>query len=448
MFRHLDDPAPPAADGAQLRSVLRRSDRLRFQRRRRWASTAVAVALCSALLATGLLSVRTGGPQVAGKETAYQFNQAIHLSVGTPVPTTTLTDVVFVDASDGFGLATHRTELVLAATTDGGSNWQVVDGHLPDASSIANPPNQMEFVSPSSGYLWSGMNSSAQALDAPLWVTDDGGRTWTKAPIGPIVYDVSAIGANVWALASPCPPAGRSGCPIAVETSTDSGVTWAPGPAAPPFFVSTAPSTSGVELARVTPARAYVLTFNGGANSGATLAYTADAAVSWSVRPVPCASQFDLGAEVALSSTNDLWLICGGQATGGSQNKALYRSSDGGLTWSLVAQTTPFAGAPPLPPGVGILSLSGYVAPYSIGHKNLNVLSASLAWLFPTRGNVVATTDGGASWMAVASLEEGSFGSGAPGNLTFTSSTKGWITELGVGLWHTTDGTTWLPLGT
>ena len=88
MFRHLDDPASPAADGAQLRSVLRRSDRLRFQRRRRWATTAVAVALCSALVAIGLLSVRTAGPQMAGKETAYQFNQAVHLHIGTPVPTT------------------------------------------------------------------------------------------------------------------------------------------------------------------------------------------------------------------------------------------------------------------------------------------------------------------------------------------------------------------------
>jgi photosystem II stability/assembly factor-like uncharacterized protein len=442
MFRHLDDPAPPAADGAQLRSVLRRSDRLRFQRRRRWATTAVAVALCSALVATGLLSVRTAGPQMAGKETAYQFNQAVHLHIGTPVPTTALSDVVFVDSSDGFGLATHRNELVLAATTDGGSNWQVVDGHLPDASSIANPPDQMEFVSSSSGYLWSGMNS--QALDAPLWVTDDGGRTWTKAPIDPIVYDVSAIGADVWALASPCPPTTGTGCPVDVETSTDAGTSWGPGPAAPPFDTSSAPP-SGVELARVTLTRAYVLTFT---VSGATLAYTADAATSWSARPVPCASPFDLGAEVALSSTNDLWLICGGQASGGSQNKALYRSSTGGLTWTLVAQTATFANPSASPPGVGFLPLIGYVAPYSVGHKNLNVLSANLAWLFPTRGDVIVTTDGGASWTGVASLEEGSFGSGAPGNLTFISSSNGWITELGVGLWHTTDGTTWQPLGT
>ena len=205
-------------------------------------------------------------------------------------------------------------------------------------------------------------------------------------------------------------------------------------------------SGHGVELARVTVTRAYILSIIPGA--AATLAFTADGGFSWSTRAVPCSDPFDLGAEIALSSTNDLWLVCGGQASAGSQAKALYRSSTGGLTWSLVAQTAAFAGAPVPSPGAGLLPLEGYVAPYSIGHKNLNVLSANLAWLFPTRGNVITTTDGGASWNAVPGLEEESFGSGAPGNLTFISATTGWVAELGVGLWHTTDGTNWLALGT
>jgi photosystem II stability/assembly factor-like uncharacterized protein len=448
MFRHLDDPTPPAADGAQLRSVLRRSDRLRFERRRRWASTAVAVALCSALLATGLLSVRTAGPQLAGRETAYQFNQAVHLRVGTPVPTTTLTDVVFVDSSDGFALATHRNVLVLAATTDGGSTWDIVNRQLPGASS-GDRPDQMEFVSASTGYLWEGIDS--QAVVAPLWTTHDGGRTWGEASIGPVVYDVSAIGPNVWALVSSCPTTVGTDCAVVVEISTDAGGTWRA--ALVPAGALSSVESGGVELARVTTTRAYVLATTPsvqatGPSQTPTLTFTSDGGDSWSGRVVPCADPFDLGAEIALSSTDDLWLICGGQASAGSQAKALYRSSTGGLTWSLVAQTSPFAGAPASPPGVGVLPLNGYVAPYSLGHKNLNVLSSTLAWLFPTRGNVIVTTDGGSSWAAVSSLQEQSFGSGAPGNLTFISSTEGWVTELGVGLWHTTDGTNWLPLGT
>jgi len=441
MFRHLDDPAPPAPDGAQLRSVHRRAGQLRFERRRRWASTVVAVALCSALLATGLLSVRSSNPTVALKETAYQFNQSLYLHADTPVPTTTLTDVVFVYPSVGFALAAHRNELVLAATSDGGSSWHLVNGHLPDASLFNSAaPVQMEFTSPSDGYLWEGTNSEEST--APLLVTNDGGRTWTEAPIGPVVYDVSAIGTDVWAIVG-CGPA----CGLVAEVSTDGGGTWRLGPSGPiPSSLANPGEPSGVELARVTVTRAYILSIIPGA--AATLAFTADGGFSWSTRAVPCADPFDLGAEIALSSTNDLWLVCGGQASAGSQAKALYRSSTGGLTWSLVAQTAAFAGAPVPSPGAGLLPLEGYVAPYSIGHKNLNVLSANLAWLFPTRGNVITTTDGGASWNAVPGLEEESFGSGAPGNLTFISATTGWVAELGVGLWHTTDGTNWLALGT
>src|ERR1700733_1393485 len=149
MFRHLDDPAPPAPDGAQLRSVQRRSAQLRFERRRRWASTAVAVSLCSALLATALLTLHTQSPSVSVRETAYQFNQSLDLHTDTPVPTTTLTDVVFASPSAGFALAAHRNQLVLAATSDGGSGWYLVNGHLPDSSLFtSSSPVQMEFTSP------------------------------------------------------------------------------------------------------------------------------------------------------------------------------------------------------------------------------------------------------------------------------------------------------------
>jgi photosystem II stability/assembly factor-like uncharacterized protein len=440
MFRHLDDPAPPAPDGAQLRSVQRRSAQLRFERRRRWASTAVAVSLCSALLATALLTIHTQSPSVSVRETAYQFNQSLDLHTDTPVPTTTLTDVVFASPSAGFALAAHRNQLVLAATSDGGSGWYLVNGHLPDASLFtSSSPVQMEFTSPSDGYLWEGSNS--REATSPLLVTSDGGRSWTEASIGPVVYDVSAIGDDVWALAG-CGPT----CGLVVNESTDGGATWRLAPGGPiPSSLANAGEPSGVELARVSMTRAYILSIIPG--GAATLAFTPDGGSSWSTRAVPCADPFDLGAEIALSSTDDLWLICGGQASAGSQAKALYRSSNGGLTWSLVAQTAAFAGASAPSPGVGLLPLEGYVAPFSIGHKNLNVLSASLAWLFPTRGNVITTTDGGSSWNAVPGLEEENFGAGAPGNLTFTSSTDGWVAELGVGLWHTTDGTTWLPLG-
>ena len=446
MFRHLDDPAPPVPDAERLAAVLRRSARLRARRRRQRMAGAAVLALCATLLATTLVTTHAIGRPIPSRETAYQFDQAANpLPVGTPVPTTALTDVVFIDAGDGFALAAHRGMLVLATSTDGGADWHVVDGRLPVGPLGTTGAVQMEFAGPDDGYLWQG--ATPGTAGAPMWISTDGGRTFTRAPLGPVVYDVSAVGTDVWALVGSCPmnvlgPA----CTLEVRASTDAGRTWHPAPGAVPASLGTTALPGNVELARVTPERAYVLSLVPG--GPATLAFTADGAATWTTRPVPCSSPVDLGAELALSSTRDLWLVCGGQATGGAQAKALYRSSTGGTSWSLTAQTAPFAGSAAPTTGTGSLPLGGYVAPYSIGHKNLDVTTATSAWLFPSRGSVVATIDGGTSWKAVPSLANSDFGSGAPGNMTFISAANGWITQFGTGLWRTTDGTTWQALGT
>ena len=103
-----------------------------------------------------------------------------------------------------------------------------------------------------------------------------------------------------------------------------------------------------VELARITTMHSYVLTSSLPTEGGSLqLLFTGDAGRTWQQRPVPCAGAFDLGAEVAASSTDDLWLLCGSQGSGGSQSKELYRSSDGGLTWVLTASATGLGTPPP-----------------------------------------------------------------------------------------------------
>jgi hypothetical protein len=263
--------------------------------------------------------------------------------------------------------------------------------------------------------LWTTAGSASPSGD--LWVTADGGATWTRAPVGPYVYDQSAIGSDDWALTGTCPadgsPTAGQPCALALEVSTDGGRRWAPSGAGPPVAGLTGARPFTMELARVTDQRAYVLSST--QQFGADLAFTADGGLAWTTLPVPCAAPFGLGAELALSGTDDLWLVCGGQATAGSQAKELYRSSDGGQTWVLTAQTPAFAGVPGPPAGVGSLPLAGYVAPYSAGHKNLAVLSPDQAWLWADRGSVVQTGDGGATWAAVDALAASGFSTGAPG---------------------------------
>ncbi len=472
MFEHLDDLAPPEP---RLGPVLARAARLRRRHRARVAlATTLSVLVVAALVGAAVAAVagrRAPPARLSARQLTYEYRRHPDpLPAGTPVPVTALADVVFVGPGDGFALAVHRQTVLLATTADGGAAWQVVDPALPVASPTtvggARGQGQLEFTDVLHGYLWDGTTTPAPT--APLWVTDDGGRQWQRAPIGPVVYDVSAIGADVWAVVGTCPwtrtggastatggvsaDGGTPACSLVLEVSVDFGAHWqqVPGtiPATP--AVDGVPGT-GVELARITVTRAYVLSAFRPGGGPPVLAFTADGGTAWTTRPMPCASPVDLGAELAASSTDDLWLFCGGQGSAGtqSQDKALYRSADGGTQWVLTAAASGLGGtAVPTTPGVGTLPLGGFLSPMTIGHQNLAVASPTTAWLYPGRGTVLVTGDGGRTWQPVSGLSGSAPTGGTRGNLTFISATDGWVCELGVGLWRTTDGTAWQRLGT
>jgi len=241
--------------------------------------------------------------------------------------------------------------------------------------------------------------------------------------------------------------------PATVEVSLNDGVTWAPTATAPPVAKEPGISVADqdLELARITPARAYVLSFapastTGGATVG-RLGYTSDGGQSWLERPDPCPRYFDVGQEMAASGTDDLWMVCASSPSGGSQAKALYRSGDGGRHWTLTAA----ANAPVLSgdvslPAAGGLPVGGYVSPYSLGHENLAVLTADAAWLFPDRSGVFQTTNGGHTWAPVSGLARAGLVAGGSGNVVFVDADHGWVCEVGAGLWRTTDGVHWQHL--
>jgi photosystem II stability/assembly factor-like uncharacterized protein len=439
MFEHLDDPDDVTTGRRELAGILSRAESIRI--RRRWT---LAVGSCCVLLAAsiGFFLGRPSG-QPALSTTDYQFNlEKGPLPIGLPVPTTALIDVQFATPQNGYALAVHDDDVLLASSTDGGSTWQVRNNHPPANSAPGDESlTQMEFVG-DTGYLWGATSRDG----APLWVTRDGGSSWALAPIGSDVVDVSAIDANVWAVSeTSCAPTGAStSCPIAINQSLDGGSTWTAVGQVPDGIQFPENPNQGAplaELARITKARAYVLTYGPQAGAfGWRMEFTDDAGSSWVQRPVPCSGPDSLDAELAASSTTDLWLLCDGPFSAGAQQKVLYRSSDGGLSWQMTAST----------PGgstgtVGSLPTEGYVEPP--GHHNLAVASPTTAWLYVLRTGLFTTTDGGAGWIPVASLESAGFPSGGYGNITFLSATDAWICSYGVGLWHTVDGSTWQPLG-
>jgi photosystem II stability/assembly factor-like uncharacterized protein len=446
MFEHLDDPSPLAPTARTFRAVLSRAARLRRQR----IVSGVAVVGVGTLALGLVIGLSAPRSQPAGQTTAAFDTHVGPLAVGTPVPLVNLANVVFISDTRGFGLAFHGASTVLAATDDAGQTWRVVNDSLP-----ADLPAQLEFADATHGYLWGGTPSAQGTV--PLWVTSDGGRTWVQAPVGPVVSDVSAIGADVWAVVGTRPISSlplADAYPVTVDVSMDDGLTWTPTTASPP--VSEEPGISiadqDLELARITPARAYVLSFAPGRTpSGITvgqLGYTSDGGQSWQQRPDPCPRYFDFGQEIAASGTDDLWMVCASQPTSGSQAKALYRSSDGGQHWTLTAA----ANAPVLSgnvslPAAGGLPVGGYVSPDSLGHENLAVLTPDAAWLFPDHFGVFQTTDGGHAWSRVSGLARAGLVGGGSGNIVFVDAHHGWVCEVGAGLWRTTDGVHWRHLG-
>ena len=445
MFEHLDDPSPQAPTPSTLRAVLRRAARLRRQRVVSAAAVVGAVTLTLGLV-IGLAVPRS---HPAGQADA-SFNTRVGpVPPGTLVPPANLADVVFINDTLGFGLALHGETTVLATSDDAGTTWRVVNNSLP-----AQVPAQFEFADATHGYLWGGP-PTAQGV-APLWVTSNGGRTWVQAPVGPVVSDVSAIGSNVWAVVGTCPISSlpvTAACPATVDVSLNDGTTWHTTTDPP---VSEEPGLSvadqDLELARITPLRAYVLSFAparvGGGPSAGRLGYTPDGGQSWQTRPDPCPTYFDFGEEMAASGTDDLWMVCASQPSSGSQAKAVYRSSDGGQQWTLTAA----ANAPVLSgnvslPAAGGLPLGGYVSPDSLGHENLAVLTPDAAWLFPDRSGVFQTTDGGHTWSSVSGLAKAGLVGGGNGNIVFADADHGWVCEVGAGLWRTTDGVHWRHIG-
>lgn len=132
----------------------------------------------------------------------------------------------------------------------------------------------------------------------------------------------------------------------------------------------------------------------------------------------------------AAADPRDWWLLCTGGAAAGSSTKALMRSVDGGQTWTVAAS---------------IPSLTEPVRPGALPRQDATAIAADssdVLWI-ATPNTVWDSTDGGVTWRQALFNEQGAFG-----QFDVQSGTLAWLLAPDAGLWHTTDGTTWRPVGT
>ncbi|HKC73542.1 MAG TPA: hypothetical protein VKF37_04990, partial [Chloroflexota bacterium] len=171
------------------------------------------------------------------------------MSLTSPTLTRIL-DLSFVDARHGWVLGASciasgdRCVLVLRGTTDGGRTWQSLPAPRPPvASRVAVGRNGftsgfLRFITPEDRWAaaWT-IGRDGQTLGYSLFVTHNGGLTWSDERRRGQIMPIVPRGDTVWALTGSCPPyLAAPPCPHTLLTSADRGRTWRALPRRPQLF--------------------------------------------------------------------------------------------------------------------------------------------------------------------------------------------------------------------
>jgi photosystem II stability/assembly factor-like uncharacterized protein len=288
-----------------------------------------------------------------------------------------------VSATQGFVLGTapcaNPVCTSLVRTTDGGAHW-------------AGIPAPTDALAPATNPSTAGVSTVrfADALDGwvfgpDLWSTHDGGATWTHVTTGPgtgSVVDVEAASGHVDAVSEQC--VGQTGtCRAQLWVGSVGSDAFSPGPA---FALGTA--TPSEPLLALHGTSGYLIT-QGSAPGTWALLVTTDG-TTWTPEPGPCAAAFTLDSIAPLSASCAL-ALCAGDGAAGSTQKSVLATTDNGRTWAPQGSPAPLGGD------------GGQLAAAS--PTTLAVATSSAAtWIYrSTDGGATWSTalqldDGGAGW--------------------------------------------------
>jgi hypothetical protein len=360
------DPLPPPPGTFEL---IKRRARRRKYRKLALTATAAAVIVAAAVTVPQVvhLPVLSPAPQssvAAGKGSAtppgggHAQSSSAHPkssppssppSAPAPVPANFRpSSVTFIGTRTGWVIGQAGTPghcatqycTSVARTGNAGKTWTGVPAPLTGAPDGATGVSQIRFLNASDGW----------AFGPELFGTHDGGQTWTQVDTdGLRVTDLETVGNRVFALFASCTgggPAFAAQCTsFTLYSSPAPGSGWTPvGAATTGLTDGTAAQAAALVL---TGSRGYLLApggalYVGPVGGGGAWQRVKSLPSSCTVGPAQADGQ-PSGALLAAVNTGNLIVACASGSSGASpdvsrQQKLIYSSPDGGVSWRQVAR--------------------------------------------------------------------------------------------------------------
>lgn len=329
-----------------------------------------------------------------------------------------LQSVQFLNLNVGYAAGFNGA---LLKTTDGGTNWNYINGPFGPPSSTGKIIYNVYFFDVNNGWI---VGDVINASSANIYKTTDGGATWTAAANFPV------LGINLWGIDFVNPSIGYiSGGSGKVIKTTDGGATWTDISLTTTNYTvvggtATLPKAQTYPCVQVLDANTAVIS---SANNGCVLR-TTNGGTTWYASGnqgfgLPQMATWQMAKT---GPNNDTLIVSGGQAR-------IAKSVDRGLTWTTQQNYTGSTNsfntyyAPVVVPGVpgkyimmgisGIINITNnggntWTNPYTslgtydgTGVTNAKVLqdisfvNANSGMAVGAHGSIGTTSDGGVTWI-------------------------------------------------
>lgn len=319
----------------------------------------------------------------------------------------------------------HPDEGRILATRDAGKTWHVQS---------AMPASRVQFVDDHNGwgYLWWQPNPSITPTPKEsstacqcLIVTHDGGQSWQQLPPAPrYLQYFKFVNDHVgWGVTG---TTGTAGFESGVFLTMDSGVSWQEVQL--PLEIGSSP----VALLGAKDERTSWLSYCSQAGcQQRDLAVTYDGGITWKSIGSPCGFPAEVTATIVpyfiayFLSASEWWVLC---SVSSQQDTSLYKTSDGGDHWLLLAGPNGHGTLPRLPPALDMLS--------PLGFGDIQFVNSNEGWL-AIGGFPFVTYDGGVTWKDTRPSNVGA------DKVSFVDDSHGWVQAAGSLLSTDDGGATW-----